>query len=568
MTVAALGGGGFYYYAALADKPLQQESQATTSVKLTRGEIRSAVSGTSQLAAKSMQNITAPSDGTISVMNLSPSQEVKEGEVLLQITNPTMEANLKDAETSLLKLQKELSSLQKQKQSLQIYAPASGKFSVNGNLESGSNISESGKIGTISDISRLKATLPFLVEEAVQLKAGSEIDLQAEGLLLSKVGKVESIGRVLKAGAGGTKLVDVTVSTEGGGSIDAGVMVSGSVSVDGVKIEAQSTAGLEFDKTTAVLSGASGTISQLLVKDGEYIEAGEPIAVISNDSLDDNILSKEVEMERQQANVDNLRKQIEELTIKAPFDGVFSSDFAEVRDILATYTQGSAIKSGTTLGAVASLDMMNLTVQADELDLPSMKPGLKAEVTVDALSGRIFEGEVTQVSSVGATTNGVTYYDVIIAVPNTNQKDLKYGMTATAEILVEQKQDVIMLPVEALQARRGQYSVTLKKADGTLEASHPITIGIRNQTHVEVVDGLQEGDEVVIPLRQQSEDLNPQDAQRMREQFMQQMQNGGGFQGGGAFPNGEVRIFNGEAGGAPPSGARGGAQTGPGGGAR
>ncbi|MDF2718187.1 MAG: efflux transporter periplasmic adaptor subunit, partial [Paenibacillus sp.] len=102
----------------------------------------------------------------------------------------------------------------------------------------------------------------------------------------------------------------------------------------------------------------------------------------------------------------------------------------------------------------ASLDVMTLPIQVDELDLVNIKPGLKAEVTVDAMSGRTFQGEVLQVSTVGTTTNGVTYYDAVVAVDNKDQL-LKYGMTGTAQVLIQDKQNVLRQAERADDSDRG-----------------------------------------------------------------------------------------------------------------
>jgi HlyD family secretion protein len=158
---------------------------------------------------------------------------------------------------------------------------------------------------------------------------------------------------------------------------------------------------------------------------------------------------------------------------------------------------------------------------------------MKADVKVDSIAGRTFQGEVNQISTVGTTTNGVTFYTVVLAVPNTNQL-LKYGMTATAEILIQDKKDVLLLPIEALQSQQGKRYVTLKNADGTNETKHEVKIGIRSKTQVEITDGLKDGDKVVTPvLQKQPQTLTQAEIDALRRQFQQ---NGGaGGNGGGGF---------------------------------
>jgi HlyD family secretion protein len=118
-------------------------------------------------------------------------------------------------------------------------------------------------------------------------------------------------------------------------------------------------------------------------------------------------------------------------------------------------------------------------------------------------------------------------------VPNTNQL-LKYGMTATAEILIQDKKDVLLLPIEALQSQQGKRYVTLKNADGTNETKHEVKIGIRSKTQLEITDGLKEGDKVVTPvLQKQPQTLTQTEIDALRRQFQQNGSVGGN--GGGGF---------------------------------
>jgi HlyD family secretion protein len=211
---------------------------------------------------------------------------------------------------------------------------------------------------------------------------------------------------------------------------------------------------------------------------------------------------------------------------------------------------------------------MQLSLQVDELDLPSIKDKMQANVKVDSIANRTFTGEVNQISTVGTTTNGVTFYTVVLSVPNTNSL-LKYGMTATAEILIQDKKDILIVPIEALQSKQGKRYVTVKNAAGVNE-SKEVTIGIRSKTMVEITKGLKEGDKVVTtatPARG-GQNLTQAEIDALRKQFQGAGGPGGGA-GGGGFGGGG---FGGGGGGAPGGGTApgggGGAAPGGSGGAR
>ncbi|MCZ8517156.1 efflux RND transporter periplasmic adaptor subunit [Paenibacillus filicis] len=543
-AVVVLGGAGAYYFFPKTKAKSAASAVTETTVTVTKGNIRSTISGTSQFEAKDQQNIIAPADGTIKTMNLTRNQAVKKSDVLFVISDPTKETSLQEAQNSLDQMQKDLADLQDQKAHMTFFAPTEGKLTLSNNIDVGSNVSKNAKIGTISDYKHLKVTLPFPLDSAVQLKPGDTVDLSVDGFKLSKSASVRSVDTTAKADSDGSKLVDVELAVDNDGTLDAGVKVKGSFSVNGLKVESRSQAALDYTTVANIMSGASGSIKQLNFKTGDMVPNGAVLAVMGSDTLPNDIVNKQSQIERQRNTVADLTNKVNELTVVAPFDGVFSTDFANKKaNVLASYPVGSKITANTQLGAVASTDSMQLPIQVDELDLPQIKMGMKADIKVDAIQGKTFQGEVSQVSTVGTTTNGVTAYDVVLSVKDTSQ--LKYGMTATADILIQDKRDVLQLPIQALQSQRGNYSVTLLKPDGTREDNHAVKIGVRSKTNAEITEGLNEGDKVIVKSRSTQQSLSQQELDRLRQQmqggqgFPGGFQGGqGGFQGGGNFQGG------------------------------
>ncbi|MBP1157390.1 MULTISPECIES: HlyD family efflux transporter periplasmic adaptor subunit [unclassified Paenibacillus] len=530
VVLAALlcGAGTYYYVQHSAAKPAASTSQQQTTMKVTKGAITSMVSGTTQFKAQDMQNMVVPVDGLIKTMNLTQNQAVKKGDVLVEISVPSTESTLKEAQVSLQQMEKELANLKEEKNHMSISATLTGKLTLAANLDVGSSINKLMKVATISDPSEFKVKLPFYLQDAVQFKKGDAVELTVDGFMLTKMGSVETISRDIKADAFGNKLIYVEVTVNNDGTLSAGTMVKGSVASLEQTKESTAQGALDYIHTAAVYAGASGNIQKLNFKDGETVNQGDLIGTIYNDSLQDEIISKEAAIESQKIRVFDAEQRVKQLTITAPFDGVFSADFANSQsNVLNSYPAGAQIEANTALGAVVSLSTMQLPIAVDELDLTSIKVGQKAQVKVDALSGRTFEGEVTSVSNVGTTSNGVTTYVVVVSVQNTEQNDLKYAMTATAEIYIQDKKDIVIMPIEAVQTQRGKTYVSLQKADGTVEEQHEIQIGIRSETHVEIVSGLNEGEQVVMPTRRAT----------TNQQFPG---GGGGFPGagGGGFSGG------------------------------
>jgi HlyD family secretion protein len=524
--------GGTYFYLSKGKKTTSK-STTETVVTAKKGEVKSVVSGTAQFEAKGSQMISAPTDGTIKTMNLTKSMTVKAGDILVELSDPSVENDLKKQKTTYDQLLKDYEDLKQQQNNMKLHAPLSGKLTYATNLDVGATVSKTTKVATISDLSKLSVKLPFYLEEAQQLHKGDTVDLTITGFMLTKSGTITNIGKDAIADGKGGKLVDIDISIVNDNTLDAALTAKGTVTIGGHSVESQASAALQYLNVVNVQANVIGNIESMPPKTGDIVHAGDLIANFVNDSLSDDLVSKQTAIDQQKLTVEEAQGKVDELVIKAPFDGVFSTDFVnKTSNVLSSYPVGSKIEKLTQLGGVANPNSMQLPVSVDELDLPNMKTGMKADVKVDSLADKKFEGVISSVSTVGTTTNGVTNYAVVLAVENPDQA-LKYGMTATAEILIQDKKDVIYLPPEALQKQNGKRYVTLKKADGTNEVKHEITIGITSATAVEITSGLSEGDKVVEPVVKKQSTMTQAEIDKMRQQFNPNGGGQGGVNGGG-----------------------------------
>ncbi|WP_281887416.1 efflux RND transporter periplasmic adaptor subunit [Paenibacillus sp. YYML68] len=553
-----VAGGGTAVYLTQMNKPAA--TTATTqqqTVKVTRGNLESTITGTAQLAAEQLQMITPPKEGMIKTINLSRNQEVKEGDLLLELTDTNILERLDTARTTLSMYESDMSELRTQQGSLRVTAPVSGKLILAPNLAEGSNVSKTTRIGTIADTRTLTVTLPFIQEQVEQVRPGASVELTIDGYLLTKTGVIESMTAGSGADVSGNRITSVVVRIDNDGTLDADLTVHGALQAGGLEVKSTGAAKLQYKTTTTVFAGVAGSISRLEGTSNRTVKAGEQLATIVNDTLDKDIRNKQLQIDQQTKTIADLEEQLEGLKVFAPFDGVFSTDFADTKsNVLSSYRVGSTIKSDVKLGAVASLDTLQLAVSVDELDLPNVKVGQKARVRVDAMANKTYEAEVTQVSTVGTTANGVSTYSVILSMKSS--QELKYGMTASADIIIADRKNVLLLPTQAVQQRGGRSMVSIQKADGTVERKD-VKVGVNDSTNVEIVEGLSEGDQVVIAGATRQSDLTPQQIEQMRNQFQQ---------GAGQFGGGQGGQGGGGQGGAPAGGGggQGGGRTGGGGG--
>ena len=133
-----------------------------------------------------------------------------------------------------------------------------------------------------------------------------------------------------------------------------------------------------------------------------------------------------------------------------------------------------------------------LSVSVDELDINSVELGQKAVVTFDAIEDQEFEGEVTKIGNTASVNGGVAKYTITITIPK--DEKMKQGMNASATITIEEREDVLTLPMNALQEKGDRTFVyTEKDADGNLSGETEVTTGLSDGSTVEITDGLEEG---------------------------------------------------------------------------
>lgn len=162
----------------------------------------------------------------------------------------------------------------------------------------------------------------------------------------------------------------------------------------------------------------------------------------------------------------------------------------------STDSNTSSYSTDVTAFTLASDDSMVLSVSVDELDINSVSKEQEAEVTLDAIEDASFTGTVTKVSnSASSSGSGVAKYTVEITIPKDEQ--MKDGMNASATIVIENKEDVVTIPVNALQEKGDKVFVyTEKSEDGTLGGEQEVTTGLSDGSNVEITEGLSEGDTV------------------------------------------------------------------------
>ncbi|MBI5034535.1 MAG: efflux RND transporter periplasmic adaptor subunit [Chloroflexi bacterium] len=200
-----------------------------------------------------------------------------------------------------------------------------------------------------------------------------------------------------------------------------------------------------------------------------------------------------------QANIDQARAardlakiRLDYAVLKAPFDGIITH---------VDFDLGSTVPAGKVLLAVADQSELRVKVNIDETDIAQIKVGQSVQIRLDAYPEAHVTAKVTDVAAVATTVQGVVNYVVTVSI-NPSQVPLKIGMTADANIVVANKENVLLVPNQAVRGVSNRRYVTIQ-TDPQQTKEIEVNLGMANDQESEVISGLEEGQTVVIPLSQQ-----------------------------------------------------------------
>ncbi len=229
------------------------------------------------------------------------------------------------------------------------------------------------------------------------------------------------------------------------------------------------------------------------------------------------VASAQAQVAQRQAGLKQARLDLDRTIIRSPVDGVVIS-----RNVDVGQTVAASFQAPVLFTIARDLRQMEVNVSVDEADVGRVKTGQKMRFSVDAFPGERFTGQVTQIRKAPITSNNVVTYSVMARVDNPDLKLLP-GMTASARLLTEERQDALKLPNEALRFRPVQADGTPVKLEvrgreegpgipgrvWLLKEGKPVPVGVRlgvsDGKATEMLKGdLQAGQEIILGVEESS----------------------------------------------------------------
>jgi len=268
---------------------------------------------------------------------------------------------------------------------------------------------------------------------------------------------------------------------------------------------AEAKAQLEKDKATLAYAQLTYDRNARLVQSNAVSKDAFDNAKSALDQALAQIGVDEATIGQREAQLAAAQVNLDYTNIVSPVDGTVVS-----RNVTVGQTVAASFQTPTLFLIATDLTQMQVDTNVSESDIGGIKDGNKALFTVDAFPKRTFQGAVSQVRQSPQTVQNVVTYDVVVSVDNSDLM-LKPGMTAATRIVIDQRNDVLRVPSQALRyapagSQRGsnrpagagdQGRVWVLRGDKPVRV--PVTTGLDDDTYTEIVKGdLQAGDQVIV----------------------------------------------------------------------
>ena len=210
-----------------------------------------------------------------------------------------------------------------------------------------------------------------------------------------------------------------------------------------------------------------------------------------------DVAEAEAQIAQARAALDNANENLQYATITSPIDGEVLSRDVEVGDAVSSIlVLGSQATLVMTLGDTSEVYVKG---QVDESDIGKVYLGQAARISVESFKDKAFQGRVTKIAPLGVDKDNVTTFEVRVSIVNATG-ELRANMSANAEIIFEEKKNVLLIPEGAVifdKDKNTFVDLADPKSD-TGRRRVPVKLGISNGVKTEVVSGLSQGQQVVL----------------------------------------------------------------------
>ena len=463
------------------------ENTNVNTATVTKGDIKVNITGSGTITPSDSKTLVSEVAAEVLEIHVVEGDKVQKGDVLFVLDSKNLTEQINTKVNSVNNLAKNVNSYKEDIANLNIYATMSG-YVTNFNAVIGDSVNKNSSICGIIDDSTYVVDMNYYYNKNTPINEGDFVKIFIGESLTYLDGVVSSVTDFKQSAdvGGQTQTIEIEINNPGY-TLENRIVNSAVISTQsGVQLSSIGTGTIGLNNTTNIKSKSSGTIKELYIKNGSHVNKGDLIMVLENDDLYDNLETAQKSLSDANEELQNARDDYSLYTITAPFDGTITA---------VNILVGDNIRNDTQLAKIVNNNEVEFNIDVDELDILDLEVGQKAYVTIDALEETTtspLEGSVTKISIEGTTMSSVTSYPVTISL--SGDENIRMGMNCSTEIEIKSAEDVLVLPVEAINTKGDTYFVLME--DGTQKE---IEVGIYNEDYIEIVSGLSEGDKVKLP---------------------------------------------------------------------
>ncbi len=235
-----------------------------------------------------------------------------------------------------------------------------------------------------------------------------------------------------------------------------------------------------------LLKGASE--AELAAARAQVRQAEAQLEKLKAGASAEELAAAQAQVDQARATLQQAELALENATLVAPMAGTVAT---------VGVTEGELVSAAVPAVVLIDTSEYKIVLAIDETDIGKIEVGQPATITLDAFPGEELSGQVTEVSPAGTIQQGIVTYSVTVR-PDPTDLPLRPGMTAGVEIVVAQKDNVLLIPSRAVRTQEGKRIVLVPRGNETVPVE--VETGLRNDQFVEIKSGLSEGDRVITSV--------------------------------------------------------------------
>lgn len=463
---------------------------AYTQEKLGRRDIVNVYDGSGTINAADSYTVKSLVTGTVLTADFELGDSIEKGDILYTIDISDVENNLASAQLSVEQAQRNYDDIADMQN---VRTKISGEVSSFA-VAAGDAVQAGQTVATIRDTSVMLLAVDFPAAEAQSFVAGQAAQVMPDTTFETLNGTIRSVSGADPSGDASLMTCTVTIAVPNAGSLTTAQAAVAQVN----GVSSLNSAHFTYQREETVVAAASGTVSELCVKEGSTVRQDDVILRITGKDLDKQTRNAADSLRAAELQMSSAEKTISHYTIDAPISGTIVDKKVKAGDKLSA--NDTAMQNLCTIYDMSYLEMK---LNVDELKIRSLEVGQEVDITADAVPGETYKGVISSILVAGTTANGSTSYPVTVRIDDMGE--LLPGMNATAKITTASVKNVLALPNAALV--RGSYVLVTKDSPSAANAETSmtapdgyvyvkVTTGISDDDYIEVKSGLQEGDTI------------------------------------------------------------------------